>query len=128
MRTARTLVAGAALTACLALAPAAYATGAVNAYDPSGSGSSSSSSHGSGSSSSSSHGSGSSGDSSSSSSSSEHGDGNDPHHPHGGMHTGGGWMAGDNGSGLAAGSVLLLGGVGAGAFVLRRRRSAGAVA
>ena len=117
MRTARTLVAGAALTACLALAPAAYATGAVNAYDPSGSGSSSSSSQGSGS-----------GSSSSSSGSSEQWSGHDSHHPHGGMHTGGGWMAGDSGSGLAAGSVLLLGGVGAGAFVLRRRRSAGAAA
>ncbi|MEV8566011.1 hypothetical protein AB0436_10600, partial [Streptomyces sp. NPDC051322] len=42
--------------------------------------------------------------------------------PHGGMHTGGGGMAVTNG-GLAAGSMLLLGGMGAGAFVLRRRRS-----
>ncbi|WP_328540521.1 hypothetical protein [Streptomyces sp. NBC_00344] len=43
--------------------------------------------------------------------------------PHGGMHTGGGGMAMTNGS-LAAGSVLLMGGVGAGAFMLRRRRNA----
>ncbi len=42
------------------------------------------------------------------------------------MHTGGGWMATGTGSSLAAGSVLLLGGVGAGAFVLRRRRGTGA--
>ena len=58
----------------------------------------------------------------------EHDKGSDHDRPHGGMHTGGGWMASGGGSGLAAGSVLLLGGVGAGAFVLRRRRGAGAVA
>ncbi|MFD9814133.1 hypothetical protein [Streptomyces benahoarensis] len=41
------------------------------------------------------------------------------------MHTGGGAMA-LSGSGLAAGSVLLLGGLGAGAYVLRRRNSGAA--
>jgi hypothetical protein len=128
MRTARTLVAGAALTACLAIAaPAAYATGAVNAYDPSGQGSSSSSSSsaaiGGGSSSST-------GDDNHQWTGKSTGDGS-WQKPHGGMHTGGGWMSAGTGSSLAAGSVLLLGGLGAGAIVLRRRRggsAAGAMA
>ncbi|MFJ6619428.1 hypothetical protein ACIQOW_17830 [Kitasatospora sp. NPDC091335] len=48
--------------------------------------------------------------------------------PHGGVHTGGGGLA-LSGSGLASGAVLLLGGLGAGAYALRRgRRSSGAVA
>ncbi|WP_065965812.1 hypothetical protein [Streptomyces sparsogenes] len=44
--------------------------------------------------------------------------------PHGGVHTGGGGMA-TTGSGMAAGSVLLLGGLGAGAYALRRRKPVG---
>ncbi|MFJ1926252.1 MULTISPECIES: hypothetical protein [unclassified Streptomyces] len=44
--------------------------------------------------------------------------------PSGGMHTGGGAMA-VTGSGLAAGSLLLLGGVGVGAYKLRRRQATG---
>ncbi|MFJ3591842.1 hypothetical protein ACIPSL_25370, partial [Streptomyces sp. NPDC090133] len=44
--------------------------------------------------------------------------------PSGGMHTGGGAMA-VTGSGLAAGSLLLLGGVGVGAYKLRRRQTTG---
>ncbi|WNI22634.1 hypothetical protein [Streptomyces sp. ITFR-16] len=44
--------------------------------------------------------------------------------PSGGMHTGGGAMA-MTGSGLAAGSLLLLGGVGVGAYKLRRRQATG---
>jgi hypothetical protein len=127
MRTARTLVAGAALTACLAVAAPAYATGAVNAYDPSshGSSSTSSSSASTGSSSSSSD------NSTGSSSDDSHGwsgqggsDDSQWHKPHGGLHTGGGGTALESGSGLAAGSFLLLGGLGAGALVLRRRRTA----
>ncbi|MFG2894210.1 hypothetical protein [Streptomyces sp. NPDC048248] len=47
--------------------------------------------------------------------------------PHGGVHTGGGALA-MSGSGLAAGSVLLLGGLGAGAYMLRRRNASGAAA
>ncbi|MFD4655664.1 hypothetical protein ACFWP2_08480 [Kitasatospora sp. NPDC058444] len=48
--------------------------------------------------------------------------------PHGGVHTGGGGLA-LSGSGLASGAVLLLGGLGAGAYALRRgRRAPGAVA
>ncbi|MFD5434482.1 hypothetical protein ACFWJ4_20295 [Kitasatospora sp. NPDC127067] len=48
--------------------------------------------------------------------------------PHGGVHTGGGGLA-LSGSGLASGAVLLLGGLGAGAYALRRgRRTTGAVA
>ncbi|MEU6239198.1 hypothetical protein [Kitasatospora sp. NPDC047058] len=46
--------------------------------------------------------------------------------PHGGVHTGGGGLA-LSGGGLASGAVLLLGGLGAGAFALRKgRRSVGA--
>ncbi|MQS15461.1 hypothetical protein F7Q99_25125 [Streptomyces kaniharaensis] len=46
--------------------------------------------------------------------------------PHGGVHTGGGGLA-LSGGGLASGAVLLLGGLGAGAYALRRgRRTAGA--
>ncbi|MER8153680.1 hypothetical protein [Streptomyces sp. NPDC094472] len=44
--------------------------------------------------------------------------------PRGGVHTGGGGMA-TTGSGMAAGSVLLLGGLGAGAYALRRRKPTG---
>ncbi|MFE2375559.1 hypothetical protein [Streptomyces sp. NPDC059398] len=44
------------------------------------------------------------------------------HRPHGGMHTGGGGLAAN--SGVAAGSLLLLGGVGAGVYMIRRRRNA----
>lgn len=44
--------------------------------------------------------------------------------PRGGVHTGGGGLA-DTGSGMAAGSVLLLGGLGAGAYALRRRKPTG---
>lgn len=44
--------------------------------------------------------------------------------PKGGVHTGGGGMA-TTGSGMAAGSVLLLGGLGAGAYALRRRKPSG---
>ncbi|MEV0026516.1 hypothetical protein AB0H45_30705 [Streptomyces atroolivaceus] len=47
--------------------------------------------------------------------------------PEGGVHTGGGAMA-LSGSGLAAGSVLMLGGVGAVAYKLRRRNASGAAA
>ncbi|MGV9270919.1 hypothetical protein ACWDRR_40505 [Kitasatospora sp. NPDC003701] len=46
--------------------------------------------------------------------------------PHGGVHTGGGGLA-LSGGGLASGAVLLLGGLGAGALALRRgRRTSGA--
>ncbi|WKX73255.1 hypothetical protein [Streptomyces sp. XD-27] len=45
--------------------------------------------------------------------------------PHGGVQTGGGGMALDSGAGMAAGAVLLVGGVGAGAYVLRRRTPSG---
>ncbi|MED7952626.1 hypothetical protein PUR61_18900 [Streptomyces sp. BE20] len=41
--------------------------------------------------------------------------------PHGGVHTGGGGLA-LSGGGLASGAVLLLGGLGAGAIALRRGR------
>ncbi|MEV2246737.1 hypothetical protein [Streptomyces sp. NPDC049970] len=47
--------------------------------------------------------------------------------PEGGMHTGGGAMA-LSGSSLAAGSVLMLGGIGAVAYKLRRRNASGAAA
>ncbi|MGA5821249.1 hypothetical protein ACPC54_25680 [Kitasatospora sp. NPDC094028] len=48
--------------------------------------------------------------------------------PHGGVHTGGGGLA-LSGGGLASGAVLLLGGLGAGAYALRRgRRTSGATA
>ncbi|MFF9689593.1 hypothetical protein [Streptomyces sp. NPDC014623] len=47
--------------------------------------------------------------------------------PEGGVHTGGGAMA-LSGSGLAAGSVLMLGGLGAVAYKLRRRSASGATA
>jgi hypothetical protein len=47
--------------------------------------------------------------------------------PSGGMHTGGGGLA-SSGSGMAAGSLLLLGGLGAGAYMLRRRNANGAAA
>ncbi|WP_327369682.1 hypothetical protein [Streptomyces sp. NBC_01217] len=40
------------------------------------------------------------------------------------MHTGGGGMA-MTGSGLAAGTALLVGGLGVGAYKLRRRQSSG---
>jgi hypothetical protein len=43
------------------------------------------------------------------------------------MHTGGGGMA-LSGGGMTAGSVLLLGGLGAGAYALRRRTPVGSVA
>ncbi|MET9669197.1 hypothetical protein ABZY19_28100, partial [Streptomyces sp. NPDC006475] len=45
--------------------------------------------------------------------------------PQGGVHTGGGGLA-VSGSAAAAGTVLLLGGLGAGAYMLRRRGSIGA--
>ncbi|MER6124624.1 hypothetical protein ABT173_18655 [Streptomyces sp. NPDC001795] len=45
--------------------------------------------------------------------------------PRGGVHAGGGGLA-QSGNGLAAGSVLLLGGLGAGAYMLRRRGASGA--
>ncbi|MGW1161997.1 hypothetical protein ACWD48_28110, partial [Streptomyces sp. NPDC002519] len=46
--------------------------------------------------------------------------------PTGGVHAGGGALAqGTSGSGLAAGSILLLGGLGAGAYMLRRRNASG---
>ncbi|MEV7596912.1 hypothetical protein AB0O91_05935 [Kitasatospora sp. NPDC089797] len=57
-------------------------------------------------------------------------DGREDEHtsPHGGVHTGGGGLA-LSGGGLASGAVLLLGGLGAGAIALRRgRRTAGAAA
>lgn len=120
MRTARSLLAGAALTGCLVIvAPAAHATGAVNAYDPSGSKTTSTSDssgytaeqHG--------------GDNSGWQKSDEGGDqGWDGQRPHGGMHTGGGGTSLATGGGLAAGGILLLGGLGAGAYLLRRRTSA----
>ncbi|MFE0464036.1 hypothetical protein ACFW1A_32755 [Kitasatospora sp. NPDC058965] len=47
--------------------------------------------------------------------------------PHGGVHTGGGGLS-VSGGGLASGAALLVGGIGAGAFALRRRRSAGNIA
>ncbi|MGY4949671.1 hypothetical protein ACWGOP_30225, partial [Streptomyces nigrescens] len=46
--------------------------------------------------------------------------------PHGGIHTGGGGLA--TGGGMAAGSVLMLGGLGAGAYMLRRRNASGTAA
>ncbi|MFE0186447.1 hypothetical protein [Streptomyces sp. NPDC058989] len=46
--------------------------------------------------------------------------------PRGGIHTGGGGLA--TNSGLAAGSVLMLGGLGAGAYMLRRRNASGSAA
>lgn len=116
MRTARSLLAGAALTGCLVIAaPAAHATGAVDAYDPSGSKTTSTTDssgwaaeHG--------------GDNGGWQKSDEGGDpGWDGQRPHGGMHTGGGGMSLATGGGLAAGGVLLLGGLGAGAYFLRRR-------
>ncbi|MFJ9516849.1 hypothetical protein ACIRPK_01030 [Kitasatospora sp. NPDC101801] len=42
--------------------------------------------------------------------------------PHGGVHTGGGGLA-VSGGGLASGAVLLAGGLGIGAYTLRRRTS-----
>ncbi|MEV6026123.1 hypothetical protein AB0L95_23910, partial [Streptomyces sp. NPDC052036] len=46
--------------------------------------------------------------------------------PRGGVHAGGGFLAQSTStSGLAAGSILLLGGLGAGAFMLRRRSTTG---
>ncbi|MFG2140787.1 hypothetical protein [Streptomyces sp. NPDC048650] len=50
--------------------------------------------------------------------------GRDGQKPSGGVHTGGGGMA-LSGSSLAAGSVLMLGGLGAGVYVLRRRNASG---
>ncbi|GAA0694840.1 hypothetical protein GCM10010193_56900 [Kitasatospora atroaurantiaca] len=47
--------------------------------------------------------------------------------PHGGVHTGGGGLA-VSGGGLASGAALLAGGIGVGAYSLRRRRSADGVA
>ncbi|MGW8994840.1 VPLPA-CTERM sorting domain-containing protein, partial [Streptomyces zhihengii] len=47
--------------------------------------------------------------------------------PKGGVHTGGGGTA-LSGGGLAAGAVLLLGGIGAGALVMRRRGVSGTAA
>ncbi|MEW2636128.1 hypothetical protein AB0903_31925, partial [Streptomyces sp. NPDC048389] len=47
--------------------------------------------------------------------------------PSGGMHTGGGGLA-SSGSGMAAGSLVLLGGLGAGAYMLRRRNANGTAA
>ncbi|MEV3929005.1 hypothetical protein AB0J26_06320, partial [Streptomyces sp. NPDC049944] len=47
--------------------------------------------------------------------------------PEGGVHTGGGAMA-LSGSGLAAGSLLMLGGLGAVAYKLRRRNASGTAA
>ncbi|MFJ8672016.1 hypothetical protein ACIRDV_08785, partial [Streptomyces sp. NPDC093589] len=44
--------------------------------------------------------------------------------PHGGVHTGGGALALSGGS-LAAGAVLMLGGLGAGAYMVRRRKASG---
>jgi hypothetical protein len=120
MRTARSLLAGAALSACLVIAaPAAHATGAHNAYDP-GSNHGASSSSSSAASSDDSHWTGQKSDNGWTK-----GDGWDGREPHGGMHTGGGGMSLAGGGSLAAGSVLLLGGLGAGAFVLRRRRNGG---
>ncbi|WP_035838677.1 hypothetical protein [Kitasatospora azatica] len=42
-------------------------------------------------------------------------------HPHGGIHAGGGGLAG-SGTNLTGGVVLLLGGLGVGAYALRRRQ------
>ncbi|MFJ9586206.1 hypothetical protein, partial [Streptomyces acidicola] len=47
--------------------------------------------------------------------------------PKGGIHAGGGGLATSGGS-MTAGSVLLLGGLGAGAYMLRRRNAADAAA
>ncbi|MYT83282.1 hypothetical protein GTW44_00835, partial [Streptomyces sp. SID8360] len=47
--------------------------------------------------------------------------------PEGGVHAGGGAMA-LSGGGLAAGSVLMLGGIGAAAYRLRRRNASGTAA
>lgn len=133
MRTARSIFAGAALTACLALgAPAAHATGALNAYDPSAAASGHSWNHNgaaspSASASTSDSSTADSSTAGSSSASTDTGASTDAtehgwHHPHGGMHTGGGGMSlAGGGSGLAGGAILLLGGLGAGAFALRRR-------
>ncbi|WP_224282872.1 hypothetical protein [Streptomyces sp. LS1784] len=55
------------------------------------------------------------------------GRGEDNKSPHGGVHAGGGGTA-STGGGLASGAVLLLGGLGVGAYALRRgRRTSGAV-
>ncbi|MEV8279193.1 hypothetical protein AB0R02_22700, partial [Streptomyces halstedii] len=47
--------------------------------------------------------------------------------PEGGVHAGGGAMA-LSGGGLAAGSVLMLGGIGAAAYRMRRRNATGTAA
>ncbi|MEV6790807.1 hypothetical protein AB0M87_02140 [Streptomyces sp. NPDC051320] len=120
MRTARTLFAAAAATAILSFgAPVAIAATPTQWTPDSGSSSS--------------------GDSGKYSGSTEHGQSEhgqkDPSwggdndswsgkEPHGGVHAGGGGLA-VTGSGLAAGTVLLVGGLGAGAYMLRRRTTSG---
>ncbi|MFE2724751.1 hypothetical protein [Kitasatospora sp. NPDC059327] len=127
MRSARTLLAGAAVAAALTVAaPAAYADGSADknltwqekqdkAASPDGQKTWEEKQ-----------------DKGSSSSSSEKDyKGGEEHKaeektPHGGVHTGGGGLA-LSGGGLASGAVLLLGGLGAGALALRRgRRTSGA--
>lgn len=49
------------------------------------------------------------------------------HKPHGGVHAGGGGLA-QSPDTLALGSVLVLGGLGAGAYMLRRRQTSGSAA
>ncbi|MGW1026329.1 hypothetical protein ACWD4J_22005, partial [Streptomyces sp. NPDC002577] len=46
------------------------------------------------------------------------------HRPKGGVHAGGGGLA-QSGSSIAAGSALLLAGIGAGTYILRRRNASG---
>ncbi|MEU9173158.1 hypothetical protein AB0D34_36245, partial [Streptomyces sp. NPDC048420] len=54
-------------------------------------------------------------------------EGHGEHKPHGGVHAGGGGLA-QTGRSMTAGSALLLGGLGVGAYMLRRRQAAGAAA
>jgi hypothetical protein len=110
MRPARTLFAAAAATAILSFGAPLAIAGTPSQWTPDGSSSASS-------------------DSGKYGGSTEHGQkdpswgGNDSwsgKEPHGGVHAGGGGLA-VTGSSLAAGTVLLIGGLGAGAYKLRRR-------
>ncbi|MFF2079346.1 hypothetical protein ACFVXG_31900 [Kitasatospora sp. NPDC058162] len=153
MRSARTLLAGAAVAAVLTVGtPMAFADGSSSdqgknltwqekqpdkagsdsskGYDDKKSGGSASEEHkGSESKGSESKGSGEhKGSESKGSDDKGYGGKEEEHTPHGGVHTGGGGLA-LSGGGLASGAVLLLGGLGAGAYALRRgRRTTGAAA
>ncbi|HEY9438530.1 MAG TPA: hypothetical protein VIS29_07730 [Streptomyces sp.] len=112
MRSARTLFASAAVTAVLAVSvPTAFAVTSADGWGQD-SGSSSSSS------------------SSATTGNNDHSEKSDSwshEKPSGGVHAGGGAMA-LSGSSLAAGTALMLGGIGAGAYRLRRRNAGGAAA